>query len=272
MEKTLTILRICLLSILIIILSWILYLFINKDFNINLKTQASLIYDNNIKEEFDKIDIYTESMDFKFVKSNDDTTNIKIYDSKDNIVNVKVENNILKIESNKNNRCFLCTVDDRETIITLPEKEYELVVNTKSGDIKSADINFNKADIITKSGDVGINKIKEANINVTSGDIIITEVDNLTIESTSGDVKINKINNQLDIKTTSGDISINDLSLTKDSKIKVTSGDIKIYSKSSDIYYNAKATSGDILITNNNRHANTELTISTTSGDITVNN
>lgn len=269
MNKTITILRIILLIILITILTGILILFINKDFNFN--TKSSLIYDNNIEEEFNKIDIISKSLDFKFIKSNDDTTNIKFYDNKNNKVNVKVENNTLKIESDNKNTCFFCITTKREAIITLPEKEYDLLINTTSGDIKS-DIDFNKVNIISTSGDIEFNKIKEASIKVISGDIIIEELNSLTIESTSGDVEINKINEQLSINTTSGDINIKELSLTKDSNIKVTSGDILIYSKSNDIYYNAKATSGDIKITNNNRHANTELTINAKSGDITVNN
>ena len=271
MNKTITILRIILLIILITILTGILILFINKDFKFNFNTKSSLIYDNNIEEEFNKIDIISKSLDFKFVKSNDDTTNVKIYDNKNNKVTVKVDNNTLKIESDNKNTCFFCITTKREAIITLPEKEYELLINTTSGDIKS-DINFNKVNIISTSGDIEFNEIKEASIKVTSGDIIIKEVNSLTIESTSGDIDINKINEQLSINTTSGDIIIKELSLTKDSNIKVTSGDVTIYSKSSDIYYNAKATSGDILITNNNRHANTELTINAKSGDITINN
>lgn len=271
MERTATLLKIIFLCILIFILVGVLVFFINNDFKFNFDEKSALIYDENIENEFNKIDIHSESLDFKFVKSNDDTVNVKVYDNKKNKVNVNVENNTLKIESNNKFKCFFCFLKKREVIISLPEKIYDLAIDTKSGDITS-NVDFNKVNIISISGDIEFNKIKKAFIKSTSGDIKIKEVDDLKIKSTSGDLEVNNVNEHIDIKTTSGDVDIDDLVLTEDSNISVISGDVNIYSKSDDIYYNANAISGDIKISNNNRHANNELTIKTKSGDIIIKN
>ena len=271
MNKTVTILKIVLLSLLIVILVGGMILFMNDKFSFSFGSKAELIYDQNITESFDKLYLTSESLDYKFVKSTDNTVNVKVYDNKDNDVSVSVENNTLKVISNNQKKCFFCFTSKREAIIALPEKLYDVTLETKSGDITSS-INFNKAEINTTSGDIELNNVKDAIINVTSGDIKIDAVDSLAIKSTSGDVEINKINKYLNIETTSGDIVIKDLTILANSSIKVTSGDIDIYKASNDIYYNTSVKSGDVRVNNNNRKANYELNIETTSGDITVKN
>ena len=214
MEKSLTILKIVLLSLLVIILTNILVLFINDDnnfsFNYSFNSKASLVYDSNIEEEFNKIDINSESLDIKIVKSKDDNVNVKVYDKEKDNVSIKVENNTLMIESLKRIKCVFCFYKSREVVISLPENIYDLVVNTKSGDILS-DVSLNNVDIVSLSGDIAFDNIKEANIKSTSGDILVNEVDKIKFDSTSGDVLINKVNEQLNIETTSGDINIRDL-------------------------------------------------------------
>ena len=278
MNKRLVITLIILLSLITISLIIGLVLLINNNFpfkldnfNFDFNPKSTLIYDKNIEDNFNTLDIYSKSLDFKFIKSTDNNTNIKIYDNKKNNVSIKTENNTLKIISNNKNTCFFCFTRKRKAVISLPDKIYDLILQTKSGDIIS-DIDFNKVDLNSTSGDIKFNGIKDANIKVTSGDIIIKEVDNLKIKSISGDLLINKINKQLDIKTTSGDININYLTLTTNSNIEVTSGDVNILKASNDIYYNTNVLSGDVKINNNNRHANTELIIKTKSGDININN
>ena len=269
MEKTITILRITLLLILIAILSCVLALFINKDLSFSFNPNAKLVYDKNIEENIDNINIYSDSLNYKIIKSERNIANVKVYDDEDNKVTVKVEDNSLKITSDNRKVCFFCLFKKREVIISLPEKEYDLYMETKSGDIKSS-IDLDNVIIKATSGDVKLDNTNDVNIKVTSGDITINRVDNIIIDSTSGDIDINKINKYVDINTTSGDIKINDLTLEEDSKIKVTSGDIRVIKSSDNIYFNAKKTCGDIRINNNDRFANVELILNTISGDIRV--
>lgn len=278
MNKGITITLISLLSLIVItLIVGLIFLIDNKftfkldNFNFGFGSKSTLIYDENITEDFNKIDIYSKSLDFKFVKSTDNNINVKVYDDKKNTVSVKVENNILKIDSDNDNVCIFCFTSKRQAIISLPEKTFDLALETTSGDIYS-EINFINADLNTRSGDIELNNIKNGNIKVTSGDIKINEVDDLVIKTTSGDIEINKINKHIDSQTTSGDIDINNLNLTTNSNIKVISGDVIINNSSSDIYYNTSVISGDVKVNNNNRHANYELTINTKSGDIIVRN
>ena len=275
MEKTIALLKIILLLLAIAILSCILVLFIKKDYNVFEKfnfgiSKATLIYDKIIEEEFNKIDISTESLDIEFVKANDNIVNVKVYDEEDSSVYVGVTDNTLKVVSkNKTKVHFGIATMNKKVVISLPENIYDLVITSTSGDITS-EIEFNNVSIKSTSGDIKLDKVKDADLSVTSGDIFVKEVNNLIINSTSGDVDINKINNHIELKTQSGDVKINDLSLTEDSKIKVTSGDIKVLKSSSDIYFNASSKTGDIRINNNNRYGAAELTINTVTGDITV--
>lgn len=269
MEKTITVLRIILLLILIAILSCVLALFVNKDLSFGFTSKAELVYDKNIEENIDNINIYSDSLNYKIIKSERNIANVKVYDDEENKVTVKVEDNSLKITSDNRKVCFFCSFKKREVIISLPEKEYDLYMETKSGDIKSS-LDLNNVTIKSTSGDIKLDNTNDVNIKVTSGDINISRVDNLIIDSTSGDININKINKYVDINTTSGDINISDLTLEEDSKIKVTSGDININQSSNNIYFNAKTTSGSVRINNNDRFANIELMINTISGDIRV--
>ena len=218
MNKGLAITLITLLSIMVITLTIGLIFLLNNNFtfnfdNIKLGSRGVLIYDKNINEDFNKLDIYSKSLDFEFIKSNDNTTNVKVYDDKNNTVQVKVENNTLKIVSdNRNNVCFFCFNTNRKAVISLPARIYDLVLETTSGDIYS-EIDFINANINTRSGDIDLNNIKNANIKVTSGDIKINEVDDLNIKTTSGDMAINKINKYIDSETTSGDILIRNITL-----------------------------------------------------------
>ena len=231
--------------------------------------QSKLIYDENIMESFDNIQVSTKSLDIKLIKSEDSNVNVKVYDRKDSEISVKVKDNTLTIDNNEHNSwCFFC-FGKNKVIISLPENEYNLVINSTSGDIVSK-LDLNTVNIVTISGDIILNKVNDLVINSTSGDVEVSDVDNITIALTSGDVEIGKINNSLNIETTSGDIDIDNLTIMKDSNIKVTSGDVNINKSSDNIYYNAKATSGDIKINNNNRRADYELKISAKSGDIIV--
>lgn len=286
MEKTLVIIKIVLLVILIAMIGIIGVVFMNKGFKFGTKTE--LIYDETIKEEFNKIEIKSKSLDYEFVKSNNEEVSVKIYDEKDHNPIVKVEAESLKIETTEDFNCMFCFNVKRKAIISLPEKEYDLLVNATSGDYKS-EIDFNNVKIEATSGDIKFKNVQDATINVssgditldtvekleiksTSGDIKISEVDDFKVESTSGDIEVEKINNHIDIKTTSGDVEIKDLTLTNNSSINVKSGDITVYNASEGIYYDTKSKSGDVKINNNDRLAEIELTINTTSGDINIKN
>ena len=273
MNNSLNILKLTIFSLLAIILVGFLIILLTADIKFDFKTKKSkLVLDQNITEEFNKIDIDNRSLDIKFVKSADDTTNVKIYDTDDKDIVVNVDNNTLKIENKKKSSCmFFCFYKKRQIVVTLPEREYDLNVDSTSSDIES-EVNFNNVNIELTSGDVELKKVGSADIKVTSGDVDVDEANSITINTRSGDVSIDRIYDYTRIETTSGDVKINDINLTSDSSIKVTSGDVKINNASENIYFNTSVKSGDVKINNNNRKAEYELNIKTTSGDIIVKN
>ena len=269
MNNALKIVSISLLIIIIIGLTVGFILIMTNKINFNF-FKTELVYNENIKEEFNKINISTDSIDIKLVKSKDDIANVKVYDRKDDYVSVRVEDGTLIIENRNDIKNWLFSFGKKEILISLPEKEYDIVSKSTSGDFVSS-INLNNADISATSGDIILQNVNNLKIKLTSGDIETKEVNNMTSISTSGDVEISKINNSINVETTSGDIDIDSISITKNSNIRATSGDITINKSSSNIYYDANVTSGNIKIDDNNRHADYELKINTKSGDIRVN-
>lgn len=248
--------KITLLSLLIVCLVGIMVSFMTGNFN--FKTKSKLIYDNEFElSEIKDFDIDVRSMDVKIVESENEKVRIKIYAPEEKAIDVeKDEDGNISIKQNRkvSNVCVgFCFNQNTDITIYLP-KEYDGKFNIKatSGDITSEVKNYLSYDI-----------------NVTSGDVELKNVDSLTGKTTSGDVEIENIKSYIKYKTTSGDFEIDSLTITKDSYIEATSGDVDI-DETSNIYVNATAKSGDIKIKNNDRHAEYELNIKTTSGDITV--
>ena len=142
------------------------------------------------------------------------------------------------------------------------DKAFEYQVNTVSGKISMQDVKANDDLIIsTTSGEVeivGVSTNESADISTVSGDIEITDV---------------VAGHDVSISTTSGEIRVNTLILEKDAEISTISGDVEIgIGESCDDYSVEISTiSGN---TNSekgkDRKANKEISVSTTSADVTV--
>ena len=142
------------------------------------------------------------------------------------------------------------------------DKAFEYQVNSVSGKIRMQDVKANDDLIIsTTSGEVeivGVSTNESADISTVSGDIEITDV---------------VAGHDVSISTTSGEIRVNTLILEKDAEISTISGDVEIgIGESSDDYSVEISTiSGN---TNSekgkDRKANKEISVSTTSADVTV--
>ena len=142
------------------------------------------------------------------------------------------------------------------------DKAFEYQVNTVSGKISMQDVKANDDLIIsTTSGEVeivGVSTNESADISTVSGDIEITDV---------------VAGHDVSISTTSGEIRVNMLILEKDAEISTISGDVEIgIGESCDDYsVEISTVSGN---TNSekgkDRKANKEISVSTTSADVTV--
>lgn len=142
------------------------------------------------------------------------------------------------------------------------DKAFEYQVNTVSGKISMQDVKANDDLIIsTTSGEVevvGVGTNESADISTVSGDIEITDV---------------VAGHDVSISTTSGEIRVNTLILEKEAEISTISGQVEIgIGESSDDYsVEISTVSGNINSEKGkDRKANKEISVSTTSADVTV--
>ena len=153
--------------------------------------------------------------------------------------------------------------EDLTVKVYIPKgKAFEYQVNSVSGKIRMQDVKANDDLIIsTTSGEVeivGVSTNESADISTVSGDIEITDV---------------VAGHDVSISTTSGEIRVNTLILEKDAEISTISGDVEIgIGESCDDYsVEISTVSGNINSEKGkDRKANKEISVSTTSADVTV--
>lgn len=277
-NKTLAIIKISLLSFIAFLLTIILIILLinpKKSWNIfELSSKSELVYENKIEDNIKEINVTTKAAAIEIKKSTKNYIEVKYYGEKDDKeLTLTKENQILEINENKNYFCIgICNYAAHKIVISVPEdNEYEINLKTTSGDINLEEINNQNLNIKTISGDVSVKKAENAKIETTSGDIEINEVNRLNAKSISGEIIIKFLKNKCNLKTTSGDIEIDNLELREDSNITSISGDIEI-DKNLGAYIKTETLSGEVNVENNDRYAENELKIKTTSGDIEVEN
>lgn len=275
-NKTLTIIKLVLLSIIALLLTTILIVLLVKprsNFNLfKVNNKPELVYERDITEPIKKINVTTKASSIQVETNDTNKISVKYYgDKEDKELDLSTANEVLNINEDTSYFCLgFCNFAEHKIIISLPKEiDYELDFNTASGDIYIPNINLSNIDIKTVSGDIKVINAKNANLESTSGDIEITEVEKLVSKTVSGEINVNRIKRSCDIKTTSGDVDISLLEITTDSNISTVSGDVEIETNSNS-YVKTETTSGEVSIDNNNRYAKTELTVKTTSGDIEV--
>ena len=271
-NKASTVVLICLLSILIFVLGYILIYGI-KEGGFKNKKAKLLLSETYSLDEIDKISVTTRSSDIIFKESEDDKVYVDIYAVKKDDVSSTIEDGELKIVSKaKLNFCFMCFRSGSQKVeIKLPKSfEGSIKTSAKSGDLIIPSYKNVNLTADAKSGDVLIGNVKNATINLTSGDIEIKKVQNVNIRTTSGDIEIDNVANKVDIKVTSGDVDIDNFDIKANSSIKATSGDIEIRNLSN-AFVNTSVKSGDVKVNGSDRTAEYELDITVTSGDIKIN-
>lgn len=277
-DKPLAIIKLVLLSFIALLLTGILIvLLIDPKNNINFlkfSSKSELIYQKEITDPIKKIQVTTKASDIQIENSNSDKISVKFYGEKeDKELNLTSDNEVLKIDEEETYFCVgICNFVEHKIIISIPKDiDYELALQTTSGDVYVPDISLTNISIKSVSGDIGMINADKAKLETTSGDIEVHNVSDLTVKTVSGEVDVNQIKRSCNIKTTSGDIDIELLEITHNSKISTISGDVEISSNVGS-YVKTKTVSGEVDIQNNDRYAKTELVVTTTSGDIEVKN
>lgn len=275
-NKTLTIIKLILLSIIALLLTTILIVLLVKprsNFNLfKVNNKSELVYERDITEPIKKINITTKASSIQVETNDTNKISVKYYgDKEDKELDLSTANEVLNINEDTSYFCLgFCNFAEHKIIISLPKEiDYELDFNTASGDIYIPNINLSNISIKTVSGDIKVINAKNANLESTSGDIEITEVEKLVSKTVSGEINVNRIKRSCDIKTTSGDVDISLLDITTNSNISTISGEVEIETNRTS-YVKTETVSGEVSIDDNNRYAKTELTVKTTSGDIEV--
>lgn len=306
MDKSVKILQLCLLIILLIILSGILFWGMNKD-KFNFNTETTQVKNEKISlENIEQINFSTKSNDVKIYSSNTNELRVVQYSGKKtkekDLFTLKKENKTLTIEDNYNEFCvgFCFNIGTRYEIYLPNTYTGNLSINEISGDITidENDINLNNMSLKTTSGDIEINSNIKANnikIDTKSGEINTNNIDankidiqsisgdlnlesliskNIYLHTISGEVEVNNLIGKLEVKTTSGDIDISHFLIKDNSKVVSTSGDVEIklnHESHCNVIENSvsgdkKLPSGSSLVGKGTH----KLEINTTSGDIEV--
>lgn len=273
-NKAETITKLILLSIIAIVLTIILIILLvnpRKMRAFDLSGKSELVYDEEITTPIKKLEIETKSADVRIESNNSDKISLKVYAEDQEDIHYKTENETLNIKENKNHFCIgICNIPTTEIIISIPKtQEYEVSLTTVSGDVYIEEAQISSLHLKTTSGDIRVQSAKEAVVTTTSGDISLNKVENLKLTTTSGDAELREVIGSCQIKTTSGDIEIDTLKINRNSKITSVSGDIEIQ-RNSNSYVKTETVSGEVRVGNNDRYAEAELFIKTTSGDIEV--
>ncbi len=294
MSKSLRVTFIVILSILAAGLTALFVLLIKNDnsffiFNFLSKESEELIIDQTFENVYDNLTIESEEGNIYIKHSDTEDIKVKIFGKEENS-SVKADGNTLYIKGDTEKCSFFCFNHEYARIeVYIPiNYDKEINIDTKTGDIKMesfssalSNINTSTGDITieelkdlnikTRTGDIKAKKIENADIKVTTGDININEISSVKIDSTTGDINIKKVNYYLDINSTTGDVEIKEIELYQNSNIDTTTGDVEI-GETNELYFNTSSSTGDIDINNNNRTAELELKIKTTTGDITIDN
>ena len=248
------VIKITLLSIICVALVGFMITLIHNGFNFKNMKRKLILNETYEAANISKVKVESKSTDINIYEAEDDKFKVEVYGDDDTDPEVSNEDETLSINlKNKTRVCFGICLGSKINIYVPKDYEGKFEIETKSGDILSELKTYN-----------------EYKIDVTSGDITLNNVKSLEGHATSGDLEIDKINNYLKFKTTSGDIEIDEFEVNQNSSISVTSGDVTI-DKCTNAYVDASVKSGDIDIKKNDRHAEYELKIKTTSGDVEVN-
>lgn len=269
----LAIVRLIILSIIAIVLIMILCVLLirpeNAHFSFN-NSKSSVVYDEKIESDISLITVDVKSSDVRFELTDEENLNVKIYGKEVDQISVDTVDKELRILEKKESFCFgFCFNNGYSVIVSVPRNsQYNLDISTISGDINIDSVITNNLKVNTVSGDITAKDYSNGTFGSVSGDLKIGRIGVINAKTVSGEINIDEVFEKADLKTTSGDIEINALNITKNSKINTISGDVDIHKNNS--YIITDTVSGDTDILNNNRHAEVEINIKTTSGDIEV--
>ena len=240
------------------------------------QTKNDLDFVKKEVNDFDQIDIKSNSYNILIKTGNVSKATITYYQKKKNPIDITVNERQLSINENYSDKSLtahnhfnvfglkdlikLSTLNESNTIIiTLPKKQT---------------IDFLKVDLATGNLDLSNSTIKQADINLNVGDLTFTKmiVSNLKANLDVGSVDSNHtLFTNSDLSIAMGDYSGDNLIFNGHNKLDVTSGDIELALKDYTLNVQADSHSGEVEVTNNLKNSkDNTLTITSNLGDINI--
>ncbi len=240
------------------------------------QTKNDLDFVKKEVNDFDQIDIKSNSYNILIKTGNVSKATITYYQKKKNPIDITVNERQLSINENYSDKSLtahnhfnvfglkdlikLSTLNESNTIIiTLPKKQT---------------IDFLKVDLATGNLDLSNSTIKQADIDLNVGDLTFTKmiVSNLKANLDVGSVDSNHtLFTNSDLSIAMGDYSGDNLIFNGHNKLDVTSGDIELALKDYTLNVQADSHSGEVEVTNNLKNSkDNTLTITSNLGDINI--
>lgn len=235
----------------IALISFMIYVIVNKDKDFKVKFSLIAFGDNTEKifekeynpEEIDSIHIDVSSSNVKIEKVDTDKIKIIAYGDKDERIKEIINERELSI-SKENTKIFIFAMfywSREEIIVQIPNDcNEEFKIHTSSGNIIAPNLDSNNVQFETSSGKIECGNINKGELKSSSGNISVGNVTNLSAEASSGNIEIGTIGEGR-IKTSSGKIIVEG---AKRIQAEASSGKIDINKIES--YCNLTTSSGNI--------------------------
>lgn len=219
---------------------------VDKSYKNRHYTSGNVIFDKSYAlTDFDSLSIDTSWADITF-EQNDNANEVRVvaYAKKDNVIKGNISDRELKIDETRGR----ITLDKKSIFKGLHFESIRLVVFLPQ--------NFNcPIDVDSDVGDIKFNTPYASKLDV---------------DLSTGDINAYNLGGKFDINTDTGDVEIKYAHPTSDSSVETDTGDITIGSiKNTNIEYETDM--GDTYVNSNDENSDVTLSLSTDTGDISVN-
>lgn len=239
----------------------------------NLKEEYATLEKTKI-DDFDKINIKTNTIDIKIAQSDDKNCyiayNLKkekgevpaVYEVSGGEFKLRQKSNHVTINVDLSGLAAILSgtqdyVRQNQFVLYLPKdkKISEAEFDTEDGDISIDGLKSDKMDIAVDAGDIKLEnaELQSGKITSSDGDIVVknTNLKGMALTDNYGDVKCNDGSfEDIAVKLNDGDLKLQNTKLTRNIKIDSDYGDVKVigFDDWNDILVSAKTSYGDVSV------------------------
>lgn len=239
----------------------------------NLKKEYATLEKTKI-DDFDKINIKTNTIDIKIAQSDDKNCyiayNLKkekgevpaVYEVSGGEFKLRQKSNHVTINVDLSGLAAILSgtqdyVRQNQFVLYLPKDKQISTVefDTEDGDISIDGLKSDKMDIAVDAGDIKLEnaELQSGKITSSDGDIVVknTNLKGMALTDNYGDVKCNDGSfEDIAVKLNDGDLKLHNTKLTGNTKINSGYGDVKVigFDDWNDILVSARTSYGDVSV------------------------